>query len=63
MIEENAARVRARRQNIDRYNRLLRTKLTDVERDFIERRIAEEQSERETTNFDNLSGERGCQTF
>jgi len=45
MIEENVARLRARRQNIDRYNRLLRTNLTALERDFIKRRIAEEQSE------------------
>ena len=45
MIEENVARLRARRQNIDRYNRLLRTNLTALERDFIKCRIAEEQSE------------------
>lgn len=58
MMEENAARLRARRQNIDHYIRLLRTNLSDVERDFIKRRIAEERSERQTTDFDNLSGER-----
>ncbi len=30
-------------QNIARYRRMLRTPLTELERDFIERRIAEEQ--------------------
>jgi len=42
MIDENLARLRAHRQNIDRYLRLLQTDLTLLERDFIERRIAEE---------------------
>ena len=63
MIDENAARLRARRQNIDRYTRLLRTNLTDVERDFIERRIAEEQSARAASDFEALSGELRCRTF
>jgi hypothetical protein len=31
------------RQNIGRYERLLRTHLTDLERGFIERRLAEEK--------------------
>ncbi len=31
------------RQNIGRYERLLRTKLTDLERAFIERRLSEEK--------------------
>ena len=35
--------MRARRGNIRRYNRLLETELTDLERDFIRRRIAEEK--------------------
>ncbi len=30
-------------QNIERYERMLRTTLTDLERDFIERRIAEQR--------------------
>ncbi|MEJ2375563.1 MAG: hypothetical protein P8Y71_09125 [Pseudolabrys sp.] len=33
----------AHRANIDRYCRLLQTHLTDHEREFVERRIAEEQ--------------------
>ena len=44
MVNENLARLCAHRQNIDRYRRLLRTSLTALERDFIERRTAEEQS-------------------
>lgn len=32
----------AHQANIDRYRRLLKTHLTDHERDFIERRLAEE---------------------
>ena len=43
MIDEKLARLRAQRQNIDRYRRLLQTNLAAVERDFIERRIAEEE--------------------
>jgi hypothetical protein len=36
--------LRAYRNNIDRYNRLLKTELSDLERQFIERRLAEDQS-------------------
>jgi len=42
MTEENLARLRTHRNNIDRYRRLLRTQLTDLERGFIETRISEE---------------------
>jgi hypothetical protein len=44
MIDENLARLRAHRQNIDRYRRLLQTSLTVLERNFIEQRIAEEEA-------------------
>ena len=47
MIDENIARLRTRRDNIGRYRRLLQTKLTDLERQFIERRLSEEQSDYE----------------
>jgi hypothetical protein len=43
MIDESLARLCVHRQNIDRYHRLLRTNLTALEQDFIERRITEEQ--------------------
>lgn len=44
MLDEDLARIRARRNNIHRYRRLLRTKLSELERQFIERRLAEEQT-------------------
>ncbi|XIA62007.1 hypothetical protein ACFIOY_20145 [Bradyrhizobium sp. TZ2] len=44
MIDEKFAHLRAYRNNIDRYNRLLETELSDLERRFIERRLAEDQS-------------------
>ena len=44
MIDENLARLRAHRNNIGRYRRLLQTNLTVLERDFIERRLAEEDA-------------------
>jgi hypothetical protein len=43
MIEVNLERLRAHRNNIDRYRRLLTTHLSDLERGFIERRLSEEQ--------------------
>jgi hypothetical protein len=44
MIDETFAQFRARRQNINRYRSLLQTSLTEFERVFIERRIAEEEA-------------------
>jgi hypothetical protein len=44
MLDENLARIRAHRNNIHRYRRLLKTKLSELERHFIERRLAEERS-------------------
>ncbi len=44
MLDENLARLRANRNNIHRYRRQLNTKLSDIERQFIERRLQEEQS-------------------
>ena len=44
MIDEHLARLRTHRDNIDRYRRLLETTLTELEREFIERRLQEEQS-------------------
>jgi uncharacterized small protein (DUF1192 family) len=42
---EVVIRISAHRQNIDRYKALLKTQLTGIERQFIDRRIAEEESE------------------
>jgi len=44
MIDRNLALLRAHRNNIHRYRRLLATKLTDHERSYVERRLREEQS-------------------
>lgn len=39
----DSVRIAAHRNNIARYRRLLRTHLTSLERDFVERRVREEQ--------------------
>lgn len=44
MIEESFVRLRTHRSNVRRYRQLLETMLTDAERQFIERRLLEEQS-------------------
>jgi hypothetical protein len=44
MTDERLARLRMHRNNIARYQRLLKTHLTDLERSFIERRLGEEQA-------------------
>jgi hypothetical protein len=54
MTEVKAALTSAHRANLRRYCRLLATNLTDLERDFVHRRIAEtrrllDQLEAETT--------------
>ena len=43
MIDENLERLRAHRANMRRYRRLLATHLSDVERAYVTRRMAEEQ--------------------
>jgi hypothetical protein len=48
MIEESLARLRAHRNNIHRYRRLLATQLTEVERAYILKRLEEEQTASET---------------
>jgi hypothetical protein len=45
MPDENTVRFLVHRQNISRYRLLLRTPLTAVEREFIDRRIEEEEAE------------------
>lgn len=48
MIDEKFAFLRTHRNNIRRYRRLLKTELTQGERQFIERRLSEERSAMET---------------
>ena len=44
MIDRQLARLRAHRSNIQRYRNLLQTSLTELERQFVEKRLTEEQS-------------------
>ena len=50
MIDEKLARLRTHRNNIARYRRLLKTKLTNLERQFIEKLLSEEK-----TDFERLA--------
>ena len=54
MLDERFARLRTHRNNIARYRGLLRTSLTNLERQFIEKRLSEEQSEFELLSASNL---------
>ena len=54
MLDERFVRLRSHRNNIARYRRLLKTSLTDLERQFIERRLSEEQSQFELLSAGNL---------
>ena len=45
MINFHAAQVRNHRRNIERYCRLLATYLTDLERQYLHKRIAEEYAQ------------------
>jgi hypothetical protein len=48
MIDAKLAQLRAHRQNVSRYRRLLGTKLSPLERQYIERRLTEENAAIET---------------
>ncbi|KWV57482.1 hypothetical protein AS156_39865 [Bradyrhizobium macuxiense] len=41
-MDERLERLRAHRNNIGRYRRLLNTELSDLEREFVDRRLSEE---------------------
>ena len=43
MFEENLALLRSHHKNIQRYRQLLETSLTDFEREYIGKRLSEEQ--------------------
>ena len=45
MIDLKTAQARRHRQNIERYCRLLATELTDLERHYLHKRIAEEYAQ------------------
>jgi hypothetical protein len=44
MIDESLARMCSHRNNIRRYRQLLKTRLSELERQYIERRLSEEES-------------------
>ncbi len=44
MIDEKLARIRSTVNNIHRYRRLLETQLTEIEREFIQKRLSEERA-------------------
>ena len=48
MIDQQLARLRTHRSNIQRYRNLLQTSLTELERKFVEQRLTEEQSNLES---------------
>ena len=47
MIDFRTAQMRGHRRNIERYCRLLATELTDLERQYLHKRIAEEHAQLE----------------
>ena len=48
MIDQQLARLRTHRTNIQRYRNLLQTSLTDLARQFVQKRLTEEQSNLES---------------
>ncbi|WP_100235278.1 hypothetical protein [Bradyrhizobium forestalis] len=56
MSAASLARGRAHSRNIDRYHRLLKTHLTDVERNYIEWRLSQEQAALEALDRPHQDG-------
>jgi hypothetical protein len=54
MTEEQLVRLRAPSNNIHRYRRLLKGSLTEQERQFVERRLTEEQSATQSLTANGL---------
>jgi hypothetical protein len=54
MIDDKLARIRATVNNIRRYRRLLETQLTELERQFIQRRLAEERAALDAFNAETF---------
>jgi hypothetical protein len=57
-IDYRTAKMRTHRLNIQRYGRLLATELTDLERQYLHRRIAEEQAALDRLAQAEYSGQR-----
>jgi hypothetical protein len=58
MIDLRAAQVRTHRRNIQRYSRLLATELTDLERQYVHKRIAEEYAQLERLELSHEGNDR-----
>jgi len=54
MIDEKLTRLRTHRSNIYRYRGLLKTRLTDLERQYLERRLSEELTAMEMLSASTL---------
>lgn len=52
MFEETLARLRTHHKNVQRYRQLLETRLTDFEREYIGKRLSEEQAAIEALSAD-----------
>jgi len=50
-MDERIARLRTHQRNIDRYQGLLKTKLSELESQFLERRLSEERRALATLEF------------
>jgi len=56
MDQRRVALLRAHQMNIDRYQNLLKTKLSEVEADYLERRLSEERFAIAMLDFMSPSG-------
>jgi hypothetical protein len=64
MAMDESTRLSAHLRNIERYQNLLRTKLTEIEQQFLERRLSEERFAVAMLNFMSPSGlSAGCDLF
>ena len=59
MIDFDTAQLRSHRRNIERYCRLLATDLTDLERQYLHKRIADEHAQLKQLEKGKESGKRG----
>ena len=59
MADVEIAVIKAHRKNIHRYHRLLETRLTDIERQYIYARLSEEQSALQSVLGTRSSDDRG----
>jgi hypothetical protein len=57
VMDERIARLHAHMRNVDRYQNLLKTKLTEVELQFLEKRLSEERFAIATLHLTSPSGD------